>query len=61
MSIFENRKPPANVPARDSLQVLCNALQALESETEQTPRIADLRRILADRIAELERQRNIIR
>jgi hypothetical protein len=61
MSIFENRKAPANVPARDSLQVLRNALQALEAEPEQTPRIADLRRILSNRISELERQRNIIR
>ena len=61
MSFFGNRKPAANAPARDSLQVLRNALQALEVEPDQSPRITDLRRILAERIAELERQRQIVR
>ena len=60
MSIFGNWKPPANVPAKDSLQVLRNAFHALEEERKQTARIADLRRILSDRISELERTRKVI-
>jgi hypothetical protein len=61
MSLLGDRKPSASTPARDSLKVLRNALPALELEPEQTPRIVDLRHILAERISELERQRQIIR
>ena len=61
MSIFEHRKPPDTTPARDQVQVLRKALAALESEAEPTPRIADLKRILANRIAELENQQRVIR
>ena len=62
MSLFEYRKPTQNTTGRrDNLEVLRNALAALESDPEQTPRIADLRRILADRISDLESQQRLIR
>jgi hypothetical protein len=60
MSIFGHRKPPESVPARDSLQILRAALAALGFEPE-TPRIVDLKHILADRIAELENRRTSLR
>lgn len=36
--------------------MLRQTLDRLEAETEETPQIADLKRILAGRIAELERK-----
>jgi|GEM_PF-2178237 len=59
MSIFGYWKPPASTPPRDSLQVLRNALAALEFNPEQTPRTVDLKRILVTRIAELEARQNV--
>ena len=54
MSIFEHRKPAAgSQETHDPLQTLRQTLEKLESE-EETPRIADLKRILARRIAEME-------
>jgi len=62
MSLFQHRKPNENMTGRrDHLEVLRNALVALESEPSETLRIADLKRILADRISELETQRKLIR
>jgi hypothetical protein len=61
MSLFEHRKPSENMTGRrDNLEILRNALLSLESEPSETPRIADLKRILADRIADLETQRKPI-
>ena len=60
MSIFEHRKPGNGTPPKDRLLVLRNALAALESEPQQSPRISDLKRILQERIAELESQQKII-
>lgn len=54
MSIFEYCKPTGNEPARNALTTLRETLERLDSEFEQTPRIADLKRILAERIAEIE-------
>jgi hypothetical protein len=51
MSIFEHRKPGNGTPPKDRLQVLRNALAALESELQQSPRIS----------ADLESQRKLIR
>jgi len=61
VSIFEHRKPGTTLPSRDRLQVLRNALAALESEANPTPRIADLKKLLASRILELEGPRKLIR
>lgn len=57
MSIFEYRKPVAAQPSRDALSTLRATLAKLETEREETPQVADLKRILASRIAELEQQR----
>ena len=56
MSIFEFRKPVAEQPHRNQLVMLRQTLDRLEAETEETPQIADLKRILAGRIAELKRK-----
>jgi hypothetical protein len=56
MSIFEYRKPGSAKPSRSSLTTLHETLERLEAEPVETPRIADLKRILAGRIAELERK-----
>jgi len=56
MSIFEHRKPGSTKVSRDSLVALRETLKRLEAEPMETPRIADLKRILAGRIAELERK-----
>jgi hypothetical protein len=56
MSIFEYRKPALNRPSRDSLETLKNTLSRLEAEPMDSARVAELKRILADRIAELEQQ-----
>jgi hypothetical protein len=54
MSIFEFRKPAGKQPHRSQLVVLCETLKRLEAEPLETPQIADLKRILAGRIAEME-------
>jgi hypothetical protein len=56
MSIFEYRKPLSEEPHRSQLVTLQETLKSLESEPEETARTADLKRILANRIAELERK-----
>jgi hypothetical protein len=55
VSIFEFRKPTAELPHRNQLGMLRETLDRLEAEEEETQQIADLKRILAGRIAELER------
>ena len=56
MSIFEHRKPTAARRERDLLGTLRMTLQKLEEEPEETPQMADLKRILSGRIAEMERK-----
>ena len=56
MSIFEHRKPNGRPPARDLLNVLRSTLAKIDAEPEPTPQMTDLKRILAGRIAELERK-----
>jgi hypothetical protein len=56
MSIFEFRKPVSEQPHRNQLVVLRKTLERLEAEPEETQQIADLKRILVGRIAELERK-----
>ncbi len=56
MSIFKHRKPVHDYPHRSQLAVLRETLQSLEAETDQTEQTADLKRILVNRIAELERK-----
>jgi hypothetical protein len=56
MSIFDHRRPARSQPAKDVLQTLRETLERLNSAAEETPRTADLKRILASRIAELERK-----
>jgi hypothetical protein len=56
MSIFEHRKPAEARSRRDVLGTLRMTLQKLEEEPEETPQIADLKRILMGRIAEMERR-----
>ena len=54
MSIFGHRKPRAVEHPRDQLATLRKTLAKLEAEPEETPRIAELKRIIANRITELE-------
>lgn len=54
MSIFEHRKPPAAQAHRDSIAALRETLDRLNAEPEESPRIADLKRILTARIHQLE-------
>lgn len=56
MSIFEFRKPAAEQPHRNQLAMLRQTLKGLEAEEEETQQIADLKQILAARIAELEQK-----
>ncbi len=56
MSIFEFRKPVSEQPHRNQLAMLRKTLESLEAEQEETQQIADLKHILAGRIAELERK-----
>ena len=56
MSIFEHRKPAEDRPHRSQLEVLQETLKSLEAESGETARTADLKRILGNRIAELERK-----
>jgi len=55
MSIFEFRKPPGQ-PHRNQLAMLRKTLEGLEADPEETQQTAELKRILAGRIAELERK-----
>jgi hypothetical protein len=55
MSMFDFVRPAA-LPRRDSLATLQETLMRLEAEPHETAQIADLKRILAERIAELERK-----
>jgi hypothetical protein len=54
MSIFGDRKPRAVERPRDQLTTLRHTLEKLEADPEETPQIAELKRIIADRITELE-------
>jgi hypothetical protein len=54
MFIFEHPKPSKDELTRDALTTLRQTLKRLNSEFDETPRIADLKRILAARIAEME-------
>lgn len=56
MSIFGRRGPAIERPRRDSLAVLRKTLEQLEAEPMETPQLADLKRILVGRIAEMERE-----
>lgn len=56
MSFFESRKPELIDPTRTALSRLRETLDRLEREREETPQIVELRRILAGRIAEMERK-----
>jgi hypothetical protein len=56
MSFFEYRKPADRQPSRDVLSTLRSTMKALEAEAEMTPQMAELKRILAGRISELERK-----
>jgi len=55
MSIFEYRKPTKTQTPRDLLGTLRTTLARLEAEAVETPRVAELKRILSARIAEIER------
>ena len=54
MSIFAYRKPAKAVPSRDLLETLKTMVASLQSEKQESPQLAELKRILSDRIAELE-------
>ena len=56
MSFFEFHKPETVDLARKTISRLRETLDRLECEREETPQIADLKRILARRIAEMERK-----
>ena len=56
MSIFEFRKPVSEQPHRNQLAMLRKTMERLEADPEETQQTADLKRILASRIAELERK-----
>jgi hypothetical protein len=56
MSIFEHRKPQSEQQPLDLLCKLRSTLEKLEVQTVQTPQMADLKRILTGKIAELERK-----
>ena len=50
MSIFEYCRPVGEPTHRDMLTTLRQTLEQLEAEDDETPRISDLKRILAARI-----------
>jgi DNA-binding transcriptional regulator GbsR (MarR family) len=56
MSFFTHRKVEEIDPTRKTLSRLRETLDRLESEREESPQIASLKRILAGRIAEMERK-----
>jgi hypothetical protein len=55
MSIFEHRNPPAEQLPPDLLIKLRTTLERLHAQAVETPQMADLKRILTGKIAELER------
>jgi hypothetical protein len=56
MSFFAYRKTEAIDPSRKALSRLRETLDRLEREREETRQITELKRILAGRIAEMERE-----
>ncbi len=56
MSVLTHRKPPTEHPTRNLLARLRETLERLEAEPMKTQRIADLKRVIATRIAEIERK-----
>jgi hypothetical protein len=56
LSIFEFRKPVGEQHHRNQLAMLRKTMERLEADPEETQQTADLKRILASRIAELERK-----
>jgi hypothetical protein len=56
MSIFEYRSRQANHSTRDSLGTLRETVERLEAEPDETPQIADFKRILAGRIEQIKRR-----
>jgi len=56
MSIFQYRKPVGGQPHRNQLDTLREMLERLKAAPVETAQIADLKQILAGRIAELERK-----
>jgi hypothetical protein len=56
MALFEYRKAPLGHNRPDALARLRATLDRLNADPEDTPGIVELKRILAARIAELERK-----
>ena len=56
MHLFRDRKPAERQHSRDPLTALRATMANLEAEREETQRIVELKRILAARIAEIERK-----
>jgi hypothetical protein len=56
LSIFEFRKPVGEQHHRNQLAMLRKTMERLEADPEETQQTVDLKRILASRIAELERK-----
>ena len=56
MSIFEFRKPVGEQRHRNQLEMLRKTMERLEADPEETQQTAELKQILAGRIAELERK-----
>ena len=56
MSFFEYRKVEEIDPTLKALSRLRETLDGLDTERDETPQIAELKRILAGRIAEMERK-----
>jgi hypothetical protein len=57
LSIFEFRKPVGEQHHRNQLAMLRKTVERLEAEQEETQQTAELKRILAGRIAGLERKK----
>ena len=56
MALFEFHRAGQIDPTRTALSRLRETLDGLEHERDETPQIAELRRILGGRIAEMERK-----
>lgn len=56
MSMFAFRKPVASTPPRSTMVNLRETLKNLEAAPVETAQIAELKRILAGRITEMERK-----
>jgi hypothetical protein len=54
MRVFEHRKPAADGKPRNRLATLQETLARLEAEPVETEQIAELKRLLSSRIAEIE-------